>query len=256
MISLIQTLSYYTKLPLFIRNSMPKDVFTPEYTPDKAVVESKLVNQTGKNLHVLFPPWHGGGRVYEKLIQRIAKQGDAALAYYFHDEILKPSTEQVLASFENIRYTVVNELTEVVKARRYKCINLIAMSLGNPALAITTSIFRDFDSATLVNGASSLAKSMWHGSRTQHLRAGIEHEGYGLNELEHAWSNLAPINHVPGFIGKDVTMIVSETDSIIPTSYQEELVDAMQAADVNHSVQRTRLGHYASIGKYCLIGGL
>jgi hypothetical protein len=239
---------------LLIRNSMPKDVFTSAYTPDQAVAESKLANQDGKDLHVLFPPWHGGGRVYEKLIQRIAKQGDAVLAYYFHDEILKPSHDQVLASFQNIRDTVADELTEVVKARHYKRINLIAMSLGNPALALTTSLFTDFDSATLVDGASSLAKSMWHGSRTQHVRAGIEVDGFDLNDLENSWSTLAPINHIGGLLGKDVTMIVSETDRIIPTRYQEELVDAVQAADINLSVKRTSLGHYASIGRYCLYG--
>lgn len=95
---------------------------------------------------------------------------------------------------------------------------------------------------------------MWHGSRTQHVRAGIEQSGYGLSDLEHAWSALAPISQIGGLIGKDVTMIVSETDRIIPTRYQEELVGAVQAADINLSLQRTRLGHYASIARYCLTG--
>jgi hypothetical protein len=241
---------------MFIRNSMPKDVFSSAYTPDQAVLRSEILNRTGKNLHVLFPPWHGGGIMYEKLIQRIAKQGDAALAYYFHDEILKPNLEQVVASFNTIRDTVSNQLSEVADARNYERVNLIALSLGNPALAITTSAFTDFDSALFVNSASSLAKSMWRGSRTQHVRSGIEDEGHSLRDVEHAWSDLAPINHIGRLVGKDVTMLVSVTDRIIPTRYQEEYVDSVQSAGIHPSVQRTRLGHYASIGRYCLYGDL
>lgn len=241
---------------LLVINNTRKDVFTPEYTPGQAVVDRKLVNEFGTNLHVLFPPWHGGGSVYEKLIQRIAKKGDAALAYYFHDEILKPNSNQVLASFESIRDTVAEELDHLLSTRSYQRVNLIAMSLGNPALAIVTSKFTDFDSVTLVDGASRLATAMWHGSRTQHIRAGIEKEGHDLSYLERAWIDLAPINHVGALVGKDVTMIVSKTDEIIPTEYQEELVAAIQAAGIDPTVQRTRLGHYASIGRYCLYGDL
>lgn len=241
---------------ILVRNSTRKDVFTSEYTSDQSVLDRKLVNEAGTNLHVLFPPWHGGGIFYEKLIQRIAKKGDTAIAYYFHDEILKPNSGQVLASFVSIRDTVAEELGNLTSIHKYRRVNLIAMSLGNPALAIVTSKFTNFDSTTLVDGASSLATAMWHGSRTQHIRAGIEEEGHDLNYLERAWTDLAPINHVSALAGKDVTMIVSKTDEIIPTVYQEELVGAIQAAGIDPTVQRTRLGHYASIGRYCLYGDL
>ncbi len=241
---------------IFVRNNIGKDVFTPDYTSDQAVVSRKLVNVAGANLYVLFPPWHGGGSVYEKLIQRIARTGNAALAYYLHDEILKPSSDHVVASFERVSDTVAGDLHTLSGTSRYNRINLVAMSLGNPALSMVTSKFSQFDSATVVDGASSLARSMWHGARTQHIRAGIEREGHNLSSLEQAWTNLAPIHHVDALSGKNVRIVVSKTDEIIPTRYQEEFVDAVQAAGIDPIVQRTRLGHYASIARYCLSGEL
>lgn len=141
-----------------VRNNVARDLFTDEYRPEQAITGSKFVNQAGKNLQVLFPPWHGGGVFYELLIKRLARQGNAVLAYYFHDEILRPDVEQVAASFAHIRDTVSEHLTAV--SGNYTKTKLIAMSLGNPALAMVTSQFTEFDSATLVVGASSLARSM------------------------------------------------------------------------------------------------
>jgi hypothetical protein len=237
-----------------VRIKEPRDVFTEEYAPDQAVTGSKLVNAKGKNLHVLFPPWHGGGWAYERLVRRLAGKGDAVLAYYFHDDILKPGSDQVAASFENIRDTVAGELDRIAGTGAYGRITLKAMSLGNPALSMVTSKFNDFDSATLVVGASSLARSVWHGVRTRHIRVGIDAEGHDLDYLEKRWSDLAPMNHVDSLIGKQVTLLVSTADNIIPTDYQEELVDAIQAADIDAGVHRTRLGHYAAIGRFCMYG--
>lgn len=241
---------------LFIRNNAPKDVFTEEYTAEKAITGRRFVNEIGKNLHVIFPPWHGGGQAYEKLIKRLAKRGDAVLAYYFHDEILKPDTEVVQASYAYLRDTVAAELQELADSNNYDKMHLIAMSLGNPALSTVTGKFRDFDRATLICSGSSLARSMWHGTRTQHIRAGIEQSGHDLAYVEEAWRDIAPATHVDALVEKDVSILVSTTDEIIPTRYQMEFVHAAQEAGVNPDVQTTRLGHYAAIGRYCLYGKL
>lgn len=237
---------------LFIKNNTLKDVFTGEYTPEQAITNRNFVNEDGKSLHILFPPWHGGGKPYEQLIKRLANKGDAVLAYYFHDEILKPDTKIVKASYAYLRDTVSAELEEIVSSHDYQKVRLVAMSLGNPALSTVIGKFRDFDSASLVCSASSLARSMWYGARTQHIRAVIEQSGQDLAYLEEAWSDIAPINHIDALVGKNVSILVSTTDEIIPTSYQQEFVDAMQSHGISPNVQTTRLGHYASIGRYCL----
>jgi hypothetical protein len=243
---------------LLVRRNAEKDVFTDSYAPNQAITGHELTNPTGRNLTVLFPPWHGGGWFYERLIARLEGRGDAVLAYYFHDEILKPDAEQVLKSFRYIRDTVAAELKATTEAHSYEKVKLIAMSLGNPAMAIVTGKFKDFDSASLVVGASSLATSMWYGSRTQHVRAGIEqnNKAITLATLEDMWSELAPINHIDALEGKAVSLLVSKTDAIIPTRFQLKLVEGIQAAGIKPNVQQTELGHYAAVGKFCLFGAV
>ncbi len=189
---------------LFVKYNTPKDTFTDAYTPEQAITGRRFVNETGQNLHVLFPPWHGGGVVYEKLIERLVSKGDAVLAYYLHDEILKPDIEQVQASYAYLRDTIAAELASIVGSHDYKKVRLIAMSLGNPALSTVIGKFHDFDSASLVCTSSSFARSLWYGIRTQHIRAGIEQNGQDLDYLEEAWRDMAPINHLDDLVGKEV----------------------------------------------------
>ncbi|QQS20379.1 hypothetical protein IPL85_02970 [Candidatus Saccharibacteria bacterium] len=238
----------------FVKNNTPKDVFTRQYKPEHAITRRRFVNESGRNLHVIFPPWHGGGQLYERLIDGLARKGDAVLAYYFHDEILKPNTELVRASYAHMRDTISAELTHTVEKRSYAKVRLIGMSIGNTVLATTTSKFPAFDSAVLVCTASSLARSMWDGTRTQHVRAGIEQSGQDLAYVENAWHDAAPATHIGALAGKDVRILVSNRDDIIPTRYQMEFVQAAQEAGVNPNVQTTRVGHYAAIGGFCLNG--
>ncbi len=239
---------------LLIRKYTPKDRFTNKYGPEQAIARTRFLNENGNNLYIIFPPWHGGGLVYEKLINRLCKKGDAVLAYYFHDEILKPDTDIEVASFAYLRDKVTEELQEIVNRHAYKNVRLIAMSLGIPALSIVIERFQRFDSATLICSGSSLAKSMWNGSRTQHIREGIEQHGQDLAHVESVWNNLAPANHVRALAGKEVSIYVSVTDKIIPTRYQMEFVRAAQNANVNPKIHTTHLGHYATIIKFCLYG--
>lgn len=237
---------------LMIRRSLPRDRFTDSYRTDQAITGSKLVNPDGKDLCVLLPPWHGGGVFYEWLIKSLARRGNAVQAYYFNGEIIKPDVEQVRASFSYLGDTIATDLTGITQGDRYTKVGMMAMSLGNLVMSMVSSRFSGFDSAHFVVGASSLATSMWHGTRTPHIRAGIEAQGYDLPAIEDAWSELAPINHISSLVGKRVGLLVSTTDEIIPTRYQEEFVRAVQDAGIDPDVNRTSLGHYASVVKFCM----
>jgi hypothetical protein len=232
------------------------DIFTPDYTPQQAVTLRKYLNEAGRNLCVLFPPWHGGGRAYEQLIKRLITRNNAVLAYYFHNEILRPNTEHVRNSFTYICDTVVKELTETVATHDYEHVRFIGLSLGVPALAMVSSKFSGFDSVTMVPGASSLARSAWYGIRTQHIRTGIEQLGDSLYDVELAWIDLAPATHIGSLIGKDVSLLLSSTDRIIPSIYQQEYADLATMAGLETNVRTTRLGHYATIGSFCLYGDI
>ncbi|MES2970993.1 MAG: hypothetical protein V4702_01575 [Patescibacteria group bacterium] len=178
----------------------------------------------------------------------------AVMLYSFHGEILKPNVEQVVASFNYLQDTIASDLEQIKD--RYKSIHFVGISLGNIALAMVADRFRDFSSATMVVPGSSLATSMWDGIRTQHLKDELEEHGWTKETLNEVWKPVAPVTYVDSFAGKDVRVIVSTADQMIPTVYQEELVTAMQQAGIDPIVERSRLGHLATIGRYCLTGKL
>ncbi len=239
---------------LLTRHFGRSDKFTDAYRAEQSIARRKLVNPMGDNLSVLFPPWHGGGVFYERLIHRLARRGDAVLAYYFDEEILKPDAKVVVESFEFLRDAITSDLEFARETYEYKRIGFVAMSLGNPVMSITTGKFRDFDSATLVVSASSLARSMWYGIRTQHIRAGIERQGHDLASLDELWKELAPMNHLDALADKEVTMLISTRDTIIPTRDQMLLLESARTKGIEPIVHQTRLGHYATVGRFCLYG--
>ena len=238
------------------RNSN-SDVFSEIYTPNQAVGRLDLINPAGRELNVLLPPWHGGGSFTDYFASKITKAGNAVLDCHFHDDILGPDPEKVVASYDVIGRTVADKIVETVDlaasaGQRYESVNLVSMSLGNTALLAIASRYSNFDKVTMIVNASRLADSMWHGVRTQHLRSRMEAQGHSLQTLSEIWADLAPINHLNLLKDKQIVTYLSDTDSIIPTRYQEELVRAMLIAGLRPEVRTTRFGHYGAVGKFCL----
>jgi hypothetical protein len=226
------------------------------YTPADAITSSKLTNPGGAYLTVLFPPWHGGVAVYDKLTRRLVKNGSAVLAYKFHGQILQPDVQMVIKSYEHIQKTITNEISKLVEKYNYQYVDLTACSLGNVALFLVASKYPLFRKATLIVSGSTLARDMWEGSRTGVIRRQLEAKGITESTLSKAWSGLAPSNHVTAFAGKEVTMYVSTTDKVIPARYQQEMADCMLAVNPATRVYVSAKGHVASVAGYGLSGKL
>jgi hypothetical protein len=77
-----------------------------------------------------------------------------------------------------------------------------------------------------------------------------------LPSLEVAWDNLAMVNHIASLEGRDVNLLISNRDSVIPTRYQQDYSKVLQLGGIQPNIQTTRLGHYATIGNFCLRGKL
>jgi len=223
---------------LFDATYAPSDVWTPS------------------ELTVLFHPWHGGGRAYQVLQKRLTARNRAVLPLLFHDQILTHDTQQVLESFQTVQSKVSTKLQELAESGRYTRTSLFAASLGTPALAMTATAFRGFDRATLLTPGSNLATCMWEGRRTQAIRDHLERQGETLADIDEVWQPIAPVNHVAAFKGKELTAIVSGSDKIIPTKYQDAFADAVLDADINARIYRSSYGHHGTIGRYCLLGNI
>jgi hypothetical protein len=234
----------------------PHDVFSPDYGPEQAVIGRKLVNETGRNLYALFPPWHGGDRPYEYLIHRLAKRGDAVLAYYFHDEILRPDKDHVTGSLTRIKDVATADLKALVDRHTYLKVVLAGLSLGNAPMTSVTGEFNDYDSIHMVVNGNSLAGSMWHGIRTTHIRAGLEEQGHDLPQLEESWREFAPVNHLGALQGKEVYVYPSSSDEIIPTRFQMDYLERLREKGINPKVKISSLGHYLTAARFLMSGEL
>ena len=240
----------------FSRKAESRDILSSEdFSPEAVILRQPIINPGGNTLSVLIPPWHGNsdGWPFDFLTKRLTKKGDAVLAYTFHDELLKPDVVQVLQSFKVVQKEVAHRLEEL--SNQYNRIHLIGTSLGCAALCLIAEAYPDFDAATLVVPGSNLAYCMWNGIRTQHIRTELEKSDkhWNYEDLNKVWQPIAPISHVAAFKDKPVTAYISTTDRVIPSDSQREIVGALSEAGADVTEHASRLGHLATIGKYCLV---
>lgn len=231
-------------------------LFRPDYAPEKVVTFSEVVNPKGANFVALFPPWHGGGRAYSRLVRRLVARNNAVLVLSFDDQLLTHDSEQVLASFTNLSEICAEEIVNQTETQGYKKVSLLAASLGTPALAMTASLLDRFDAATLVTPGANLADCMWHGIRTQRVRRELEARGETLATVNERWQPIAPINHLEAMNGKDVRVVLSAADDVIPTKSQLEYAAALVESGVQPTIESSRMGHYGTIGRFCITGKL
>jgi hypothetical protein len=238
---------------LFMLYSKKKrDRLDPDYRAEDAIVSKVLLNADASNLAVIFPPWHGVRLLTNIFAKRLVRKGYAVLLYEFNTQILVSDELRVLRSFEYIEQTIAKDISELSSA--YSKTRLIGLSLGGVALAMVASKFHDFNEVDFVVAGDDLALCMWYGARTSSLRKSFEHEKVRIRKLDSDWRSLAPENYVQYFAHKRVRLIVSRTDSIIPTSYQKKLKKDLELADATVTCRYTRLGHYLSVVRFCLTG--
>lgn len=230
-------------------------IIDPNYRPEQAVIGKELINSHQSRLMVLFPPWHGGGWFYARLIDRLSKKGWAVLAYRFNAQILEAEDKAVIESFRHIKRVIVADL-ETLPAARYHEIRLVGLSLGNVALAMVADGFAKFNSATIVVGGDDLAVDSWHSIRAIDIRRRFEREHIGITKLGKDWECIAPKNHVKNFLGKPVKLVISSRDRIILTKYQYSLARAIEAAGGFVSIKKSRVGHIPTTILFCLFGRL
>jgi hypothetical protein len=223
-----------------------------DYTPEQAVVSSKLINEDAEQLAVVLPPWHGWGLVDGVIEERLEALGFAVLSYELHDEILMPHTANVKHSFRNIKQRIETDVHELDEQKQYKKKTGVAASLGTPALAMTADLF---ERAILITPGSSLVKCVMDGIRTRHIKKGILKSGDSVDHVSEQWQDMTPADQVDALAGKEVDVVISRNDPIIPSRYQFEYLEALKTV-TDPNVFISRLGHYGTIGKFCLRGAL
>jgi len=222
------------------------------YQTSDAITGRSIIDPSSERLTVLFPPWHGGGFVYGALARRLKDNGSSVLSYTFHGDVLQPDVDTVLQSFTYIKDTITEDIDELNREHRYDAVDLVATSLGNVSLALVASEYGEFRNATMIVPGSNLARCMWEGSRTQDIRQQFEAQGLAVEDLDSSWDILAPKQYAEVFADKNVKIHISDSDTVIPAGFQQEMAVALRENAANLDLKTSQHGHVANILKYCL----
>jgi hypothetical protein len=219
------------------------------------MVRQKLINEGGKKLYAVFLSWHAGDLPYNWLYKRIIRRGDTVVAYYFADGFLNADVGNVKVNYQYVADIITRELRKLTFRHHYDSVHLIGISLGNVALSVVADKFRDFDEATQVCTASSLAKSVWYGDRTIDMRYELAKNEQTVDSLKQAWRDIEPANHAAIFKDKKLNIVLSKTDTAIPARFQTEYVAKARDAGARPKIKTAIFGqHYGAIIEYCLTG--
>jgi len=225
---------------------------TQEDSKEILVAREEFSHPNGKNLYVIFMPWHAGDMPFRLLINRLSRR-NAVLAYWFSDNIISPDSMMTRNMYQYVGKTVSERIINLTKKQTYGEVRFIGMSLGTLASNIAAREYKNFDHITLVC-PGSFTKSLWFGQRTGDLRHAFEKNGMTLTQLLEDWKDIESLNNTGAFVGKRVKIITSIRDTHIPTVYQKEYITVAQADGVNPKIKKTIFGHYGTVIKYCLFG--
>jgi esterase/lipase len=239
----------YIYARLASRKNPPLD---DSYQPSQAIRRRISHNIGSDKLAVVFPGWHSHNFPTTRLVKRLSKKGWGVLVFDFHDQILEPEDEVVVASLRYIRDQVAAELESLQDKHQYSQVHLIGISLGNVPLSLTVDKFNRFTGVTMVVPGDNLAVDMWHGLRTLYLAEQFKKLHVSLRKLQAEWSELSPINHVDHIKTKPVKFVISLNDKFILTKYQQKMAERLSGA-ASLTVNTSRFGHVMTVLRYCLL---
>jgi hypothetical protein len=213
---------------------------------------SIFYNNGNKVIYVLISPWHSGSYIFTLLKRKIKRLGHGFVQYNLIPEILSPDVEATIAYFEIINQNIRKDLQKIYKetgATRFIIVGLSLSCVFASMIADNNDLITDI---ILVAPGNTLADSLWSGIRTAKIKKIIKKDGVTLKNLKKYWSELAPEKHIAGMKDKNVKIILSKTDKVIPYRFGRKLAE--EAKKVIHKikvVQNSGLGHYGTIIRFC-----
>lgn len=203
---------------------------TKGLTPENLLERSKKdFHHTpgSKTLVVCLP---GGGHPLWgwKLVKRhVVKAGASFLTYYFPREILSDQSKLTLDCFEVINQTVRSDIEKMRVEHGFDRVILVCLSLAG---SFGSMIYKDnslIDEIVCVSTGENLARDMWRGCRSQHLRRSYEEQGISESDLITLWANVSPDKNMPSSRTK-IFVHLGESDRVAPYEFSKTLVPTLE----------------------------
>lgn len=228
---------------------------TQGLTPKNLLERSKrefLHLQHSNTLVICLPSW--GQPLWSwKMVKRHVTSSDCSfLSYEFPRPILSNQVGLTRDLFEMINKTVRGDIRKLKEEYGFSQCVIVTLSLSS---SFGSMIYKDNPDVTgivLVAPGEDLARDMWHGCRTQHLRRSYQKQGVQLTELEREWESMASELNMPA-PGTRIALYYGKEDKVIPYRFSQRLASKLEKNGFKPLVKTYRfLGHYA-VSYWCLL---
>ncbi|MDB5254268.1 MAG: hypothetical protein JWL80_334 [Parcubacteria group bacterium] len=190
-----------------------------------------------------LPGWGQKLWTWNNVGNYVTKHQSSFLAYEFPRSILSDSTSLTKECFEEINKEVRNDIKKLKEKYGFKKCILVAISLASSYSSMAYKDNSDVTDILLIAPGENLARDMWYGCRTQHLRKSFESQGVSFEKLEKQWELLASENNFP-VIKTKISLWYGKNDKVIPFKFSKKLEEVLRAKQFKIKTKITRLGHY------------
>ncbi len=220
-----------------------------------------LIEKSRKDFHytdrsdtlvICLPGWNQELWSWGRVKRHVVRSKGSFLTYEFPRAILSDNQELTKECFEVINRTVREDIKKLKEQYGFsKCI-LVILSLASSFGSMIYKDNPDINEIVLVVLGEDLARDMWHGYRTQHLRRSFERQGITLEQLRGYWHDLASENNMPAKNTK-ISMYFGKQDKIIPYRFSQTLEATLEREGFKPIVKISNFaGHYFVSYKFLL----
>jgi hypothetical protein len=212
-----------------------------------------IIPNTDK-LCILMPPWHIWDSLWSQVQKRLIKQGFSLLIYEASEDILSPDGKVVANQFREVKDAALRDVRELLATGQFNSVDVVGLSLGTGSalyLAISGIVINKL---VLLCPSADMAEGIYTGIRTKKIRRTLEKDGKTYEDYRKEMHELT-MRKPYGVNIKEVDILLSEVDDVIPYRLGMELVESFRnrGLTVNVTNYRSR-GHYVSFILFCLFG--
>lgn len=197
-----------------------------------------------KTLVVCLPSWGQNLWSWGMAKAHITNSGASFLTYKFPREILSNQKDLTIECFEMINQTVRRDIKQLKEQYGFNYCVVAGLSLANSFASMVYKDNVDINEVVLVVPGENIARDMWYGCRTQHLRRSYVKQGISLEELDVAWRGLSAEYNMPA-PGTKISLHMARQDKVVPYWLSKSLSKTLEK---NGFEVKTRVyylcGHY------------
>lgn len=223
--------------------------YDPSFDHEQVITRVHRHIKSAAKLIVIVPSWHANRKVQQLLFDQAVRTGSSVIAYEMDDRMLSPNPDALVQSFAAIGKQIAAD----VRASGATDVHFSAASLGCAMLLYAMGEHNLCGTVDLVVPGGNCASGLWHGIRTQELRAAYEKQGLDETKLQKLWIRLSPTFQAPHIHNSSFRIYYSHSDLLIRPDTLPPLFDALKAAGNMLAIHPSKhLGHYGSILTYAL----